>query len=141
MAHLSTPENAFASALPGISPRGLIEALNDPQAIRNISRGDLYYQLGRLREYFMAADVPVTQRLQYVQLLSKLADVLKPEPLPPTAANLPQIHISMPQYPTDYRPGLPEKYRQPLFEMNELGEPVLRVEHLTVEAEAFPDEA
>jgi hypothetical protein len=116
MAKLTTPDDAFAAALPGISPKGLIEALEDPNVIRDIGRGDLYIQLGVLRREFKRMDIPIPQRLQYAQFLAKIGDVIKPDAAAPTAANLPQIHISLPHYPENYRPGLPSKYRQTVIE-------------------------
>lgn len=99
----------FEAALPGVSPKGLLEALECPDVIRDIARGDLYIQLAVLRKLAKSPSFTISNRLQYADKLMKLADVVKPDAGPPTAAQLPQIRIVVPQYPPDYRPPLPPR--------------------------------
>jgi hypothetical protein len=106
----------FAHALPGISPKGLMEALENPKIIKQIAVGDLYYQLGVLRYLSRGDNFSIASRLQYATLLAKLADAIKPEAQAPTAAELPRITINVPVYPPDYRPGLPPGAVKPVIE-------------------------
>lgn len=106
----------FLSALPGTSPKGLLEALEDPKAIKKIATGDLYLQLAVLRHLSKGENFSVASRLQYATLLAKLADAIKPEQAPPSANELPRITINVPVYPENYRPGLPTGAVKPAIE-------------------------
>ena len=63
------------AALPGISPKGLLEAIENPKVIERQAIGDLYVQLGKLRVLSGSPSFTIAQRLQYSAFLAKLAKV------------------------------------------------------------------
>ena len=91
-------ETAFERARPGISPKGLLEALEDASVIEKMCRGDLYVLLGDMRVLSKSPSFTMSHRLQYMNLLAKLGNVTKPDQLQMNASNLPQITINIPDY-------------------------------------------
>lgn len=65
--------SAFDAALPGFSPKGLLEALEDPGVFREMSRADLYVQMIMLREQMKNPSVSPERRLKYMEQLQKMA--------------------------------------------------------------------
>jgi hypothetical protein len=84
---------ALARTLPGISPAGLLEAIENPNVIEGAARGDLYVQLGILRQLSAAHTFTVSHRLQYATLLAKLGKVMGTDAVDGAAAQAPNVNI------------------------------------------------
>jgi hypothetical protein len=84
---------ALARTLPGISPAGLLEAIENPNVIEGAARGDLYVQLGILRQLSAAHTFTVSHRLQYATLLAKLGKVMGADAVDGNAAQAPNVSI------------------------------------------------
>jgi hypothetical protein len=94
---------ALARTLPGISPAGLLEAIENPNVIEGAARGDLYVQLGILRQLSAAHTFTVSHRLQYATLLAKLGKVMGAEAVDGAAQQAPNVNIVF-ESPTEPRP-------------------------------------
>jgi hypothetical protein len=94
---------ALARTLPGISPAGLLEAIENPNVIEGAARGDLYVQLGILRQLSAAHTFTVSHRLQYATLLAKLGKVMGADAVDTAAAQAPNVNIVF-ESPTESRP-------------------------------------
>lgn len=93
----TTTDDALGAVIKTVSPAGIAEAMEDPSIFEMVARGDLYVELGRLRQLAQNPSMPTTMRLEYVKFLSKMGKVDKPEGPPVSAtANLPQINIILP---------------------------------------------
>ena len=84
---------ALARTLPGISPAGLLEAIENPNVIEGAARGDLYVQLGILRQLSASHTFTVSHRLQYATLLAKLGKVMGADAVDGAAAQAPNVNI------------------------------------------------
>lgn len=90
----------------GITPKGLLEAMEDPSVVQKTATGDLYIQLGVMRKFASSQAMTIQQRLQYMNLLSKISGVQGYDEKPLNAANLPQIVINVPDYSQIPKPRL-----------------------------------
>lgn len=72
---LTKHEKAFEAAMPGVSPKGLMEAVKNPHALVEAARADLYVELARMRELMKSPTVSVPQRMQYLERLAKMANI------------------------------------------------------------------
>jgi hypothetical protein len=84
---------ALARTLPGISPAGLLEAIENPNVIEGAARGDLYVQLGILRQLSASHTFSVAHRLQYATLLAKLGKVMGADAVDGNVAQAPNVNI------------------------------------------------
>lgn len=91
--HGSLVDAGLSRALPGISPAGLLEAIEHPNVIEGAARGDLYVQLGILRQLSAAQTFSVSHRLQYATLLAKLGKVMGADAVDGAAAQAPNVNI------------------------------------------------
>lgn len=118
---------AMLERMAGITPKGLIEALSDPQVIQKRARGDLYIQLGLMAKLSTSPKFTMGHRLQYMNLLSRLSAVINPEDALPGAENLPKIVINMTQNAdgagATSQPKIPEWARKPAVIENVLEGP------------------
>lgn len=90
---LDAHAEAFAAAMPGFSPKGLMEALDDPTVFRDLARADLYVQFILLREQMKNPDIPVEKRLKYTDALQKIARLPAHAPEDTQRADRPMIQI------------------------------------------------
>lgn len=102
---------ALARTLPGISPAGLLEAIENPNVIEGAARGDLYVQLGILRQLAAAPTFTVSHRLQYATLLAKLGKVMGADAVDSAAQQAPNVSIvfegsSEPKHVRSEKPAL-----------------------------------
>ena len=101
---------ALSRTLPGISPAGLLEAIDNPNVIEGAARGDLYVQLGILRQLSASHTFSVAHRLQYATLLAKLGKVMGADAVDGNAAQAPNVNIvfenSAEPRPIQSRPAL-----------------------------------
>jgi hypothetical protein len=91
--HGSLVDAGLSRALPGISPAGLLEAIENPNVIEGAARGDLYVQLGILRQLSNSPTFSVSHRLQYATLLAKLGKVMGVDAVDGAAAQAPNVSI------------------------------------------------
>jgi hypothetical protein len=84
---------ALSRTLPGISPAGLLEAIDNPNVIEGAARGDLYVQLSILRQLSASHTFSVAHRLQYATLLAKLGKVMGADAVDGSAAQAPNVNI------------------------------------------------
>ena len=98
---------ALARTLPGISPAGLLEAIENPNVIEGAARGDLYVQLGILRQLSAAHTFTVSHRLQYATLLAKLGKVMGADAVDGNATQAPNVNIILGQMDEPRKPGRP----------------------------------
>jgi hypothetical protein len=84
---------ALTRTLPGISPAGLLEAIENPNVIEGAARGDLYVQLGILRQLSASHTFTVSHRLQYATLLAKLGKVMGADAIDGAAQQAPGVNI------------------------------------------------
>lgn len=75
------------------SPAAVAEAMEDPAIFEQIARGDLYIEMARLRELAGSNSMSMSARLSYVQMLSKMGKVDKPEAANNPLDKMPSINI------------------------------------------------
>ena len=105
--HGSLVDAGLSRALPGISPAGLLEAIENPNVIEGAARGDLYVQLGILRQLSASHTFSVAHRLQYATLLAKLGKVMGADAVDGAAAQAPNVNIILGQMDEPRKPGRP----------------------------------
>ena len=97
MSKQTTSDDALNNVIKTVSPAGIAEAMEDPGVFELVARGDLYVELGRLRQLAQNPSMPTSMRLEYAKFLSRMGKVEKPEgPANAAHANLPQINIILP---------------------------------------------
>jgi hypothetical protein len=94
---------ALARTLPGISPAGLLEAIENADAITGTARGFLYIQLHTLQQLANSHTFTVSHRLQYATLLAKIGKVIGADVVDGAAAQAPNVNIVF-ESPTEPRP-------------------------------------
>lgn len=75
------------------SPGAVAEAMEDPTVFEQVARGDLYIEMARLRELAGSNSMSMSARLSYVQMLSKMGKVDKPEQVQNPLDKMPSINI------------------------------------------------
>lgn len=66
-----TSQVGFSSALPGFSPKALLEAVEDPSVFVELHRAEYYIQVMRMRELMKSQAVKVSERLKWMELCAK----------------------------------------------------------------------
>jgi len=84
---------ALARTLPGISPAGLLEAIENADAITGTARGFLYINLHTLQQLSNSHTFTVSHRLQYATLLAKIGKVIGADVVDGAAAQAPGVNI------------------------------------------------
>jgi len=92
----TTEDDALAAVIRRVSPAAIAEAMQDPAVFEMVARGDLYVELGRLRQLAANPNLAVSHRLEYAKFLSKMGKVEKPEGDSNPFTHLPQINIVLP---------------------------------------------
>jgi len=82
--------------IPGISPGSLLEVMENPDAFPEIARADLYVQMHVMRERGRQADMPNSQRLDYMKFLARMGKVEAGTGAADSLAGVPTINIVMP---------------------------------------------
>jgi hypothetical protein len=99
MSTQTTQDDAMRAVLPGISPGGLLEAIENPDVIRKTCLADYYVQLGMLRQLAASSAFTVSQRLEYMKLLARVGGIDRPSLEQIQHASLPSINIVLPGLP------------------------------------------
>jgi len=94
---------ALARTLPGISPAGLLEAIENADAITGTARGFLYINLHTLQQLSNSSTFTVSHRLQYATLLAKIGKVIGADVIDGAAQQAPNVSIVF-ESPTEPRP-------------------------------------
>lgn len=84
---------ALSRSLPGISPAGLLEAIENADAITGTARGFLYINLHTLQQLSNSHTFTVSHRLQYATLLAKIGKVIGADVVDGAAAQAPNVNI------------------------------------------------
>jgi hypothetical protein len=88
-------EVSAGRAIAHVSPKAIAEAMEDPSVFEQVARGDLYVELARLRRLAASPNFPVTHRLEYTKMLSRMGKVEKPEDTGPSGTGF-SITINLP---------------------------------------------
>lgn len=64
---------AIQKAMPIVSPKALMEAVEDPTVLSKTARADLYVELARMRQLSKDGRLTLRDRVSYAQTLHKLA--------------------------------------------------------------------
>jgi len=94
---------ALARTLPGISPAGLLEAIENADAITGTARGLLYVQIHTLQQLSTSHTFSVSHRLQFATLLAKIGKVIGADVVDGAATQAPNVSIVF-EGPSEPRP-------------------------------------
>lgn len=89
----TTEYDAFRRAVPVISPRELLEALEDPTIVRKKQLGLFLIQLKRMQELSESPSFTVSQRQKFMEMLLRGSGLMQEEKQEQHVERLPTITI------------------------------------------------
>jgi hypothetical protein len=107
LAHGSLVDAGLSRALPGVSPAGLLEAIENADAITGTARGFLYINLHTLQQLSNSPSFTTSHRLQYAALLAKIGKVIGADVADGAGVAAPNVNIVFEQSSsTETRPHI-----------------------------------
>lgn len=86
-------EKALSGAIPGVSPGGLLEAMEDPAVIERQCRALAYVQIATISKMSSSPAFTMTNRLKFLELLAKLGKLVGADVSVNLADRAPNISI------------------------------------------------
>ena len=86
-------EKALAGAIPGVSPGGLLEAMEDPTVIERQSRALAYVQIATISKMSSSPAFTMANRLKFLELLAKLGKLIGADVQVNMADKAPAVNI------------------------------------------------
>lgn len=106
---LSLPDSVAATLdrVAGLSPKTLLDAADDPSVLQHMARMHLAIELGRMSKLANSPAMTITQRISYIEKLSRVAGMNDIDARAVSAHDLPQIVINIPDYGAQQLPNAP----------------------------------